>query len=120
MNVEMNDGQLSATGPAQAAQPVAEPRLRPWDWGALALLAFGPFLVMVGWVIGVWLLWASNRWTTVWKIAGTIAWPVGWAAAVGGEFFQAPLWLEMLIGGLIELAVYVALFVEARVPGTRE
>ncbi|MGW6200524.1 hypothetical protein ACWF0M_30555 [Kribbella sp. NPDC055110] len=110
----MNDGQLSAT--AGPAQPVAEPRLRPWDWGALALLVFGPFLLMVGWLIGVWFLWASNRWTIVWKIIGTIAWPVGWAAAAGAEFFGPPLWLSMLIAGVVELAAYVALFKEARVP----
>ncbi|WP_327633646.1 hypothetical protein OHB24_27045 [Kribbella sp. NBC_00482] len=114
MNVEMNDGQLSAT--AGPTQPVAEPRLRPWDWGALVLLAVGPFLLVIGWLIGVWLLWTSNRWSTVWKLVGTLAWPVGWAAMVAFEFVQPPLWLSMLIGGLIELAAYIALFIEARVP----
>lgn len=107
MNVEMTGGR-TVQG--------AEPRLRPWDWGALALLVFGPFLFVVGWLIGVWLLWASNRWTWPWKVVGTLAWPLGWAAALGAEFFQPPLWISMLIMGVIELAVYIALFVEARVP----
>ncbi|MGW5195403.1 hypothetical protein ACWEOO_39530 [Kribbella sp. NPDC004138] len=66
MNREMTGG---------VVVPAAEPRLRPWDWGALALLVFGPFLAIVGWLVGVWLLWASNRWTWVWKIVGTLAWP---------------------------------------------
>jgi hypothetical protein len=114
MNMEMNDGQLSAT--AGSMQTAAEPRLRPRDWGALVLLLFGPFLVLVGWLIGLWLLWTSNRWTTVWKVIGTLGWPVGWAAAIGAEFFGPPLWLNMLIWGVIELAVFVALCLEARVP----
>ncbi|MEU8225264.1 hypothetical protein [Kribbella sp. NPDC048915] len=92
----------------------AEPRLRPWDWGALVLLLFGPFLLIVGWLVGVWLLWTSNRWTVTWKIAGTLAWPIGYLAIVGAEFFQPPVWLGVLIGTVIELAVLVALYKEAR------
>jgi hypothetical protein len=106
MNVEMTDG---------AALQASEPRLRTREWITLALLVFGPFLMMIGWIVGVWLLWTSNRWTTVWKLAGTAAWPLGWAAAAGMEYFAPPLWLSILVAVVIEFAVYVALIKEARV-----
>ncbi|GAA1583376.1 hypothetical protein GCM10009789_41480 [Kribbella sancticallisti] len=98
-----------------AALQGSEPRLRTRDWIALALLMFGPFVLMIGWFVGVWLLWASNRWSMVWKIVGTAAWPIGWVAAASAEFFQPPLWVSLLVAGVIESAVYLALIVEARV-----
>jgi hypothetical protein len=92
-----------------------EPRLRTRELVTLALLIVGPFLLVIGWLVGVWLLWTSNRWSTIWKIVGTIAWPIGWAAAAGAEVFQPPVWLSLVIGGVIVLAAYVALIKEARV-----
>lgn len=106
MNMEMTDGTV---------RQLAEPRLRTRDWITLALLVFGPFLMLLGWVIGLWLLWTSNRWSSVWKIVGTLAWPVGWAAAAGADFFQPQVWVSMLIGGVVGLALHLALVPEARV-----
>ncbi|GAA1605770.1 hypothetical protein GCM10009742_63710 [Kribbella karoonensis] len=106
MNMEMTNG---------AALQASEPRLRTRDWITLGLLVFGPFVLGIGWLVGVWLLWTSNRWTTVWKIAGTVAWPVGWTAAACCEFFQPPVWVSLLVGAVIAIAVYVALIKEARV-----
>ncbi|HET6741711.1 MAG TPA: hypothetical protein VFH76_22365 [Kribbella sp.] len=106
MNVEMTGG-----GVLQST----EPRLRTRDWITLALLVFGPFLLVIGWLVGVWLLWTSNRWSTVWKLVGTVAWPVGWLAAACSDIFQPAVWVSSLIGGVVALAGYVALLVEARV-----
>ncbi|NUS00667.1 MAG: hypothetical protein HOV67_36055 [Kribbellaceae bacterium] len=98
-----------------AAVQGTEPRLRPRDWITVGLLFFGPFLLVLGWLVGVWLLWTSNRWSTVWKIVGTAAWPLGYATMLGMEFVQPPIWLSMLVGGVIEIAIYLALIKEARV-----
>ncbi|HZX08950.1 hypothetical protein [Kribbella sp.] len=105
MNMDMTGGQ---------AVQASEPRVRPRDWAALVLLLFGPFLLLIGWLVGAWLLWTSNRWTIVWKVAGTLAFPVGWAAMVVADIVQPPVWVSVLIGAVIQLAVYVALYKEAR------
>ncbi|MGZ0146941.1 hypothetical protein ACXJJ3_07700 [Kribbella sp. WER1] len=106
MNMEMTNG---------AALQGSEPRLRTRDWITVGLLFFGPFLLVIGWLVGVWLLWTSNRWTTVWKILGTAAWPLGYATMLAMEFTQPPIWLSLVVGGLIEVAIYLALIKEARV-----
>ena len=92
------------------------PRLRLREFGALGLLWLGPVLLLIGWVVGVWLLWASDRWTRAEKVLGTLAWPLGYAAAIAGEMFQLPLWLTILAANLIVLAVLVVLIKNAR-PG---
>lgn len=55
-----------------------EPRLRSREVGAMLLLLFGGFLLVIGWFAGVMLLWASNRWTTKEKLLGTLVWPFGY------------------------------------------
>lgn len=55
---------------------------------ALVLLVLGGFILGVGWIAGVVLLWISSRWTVGEKLLGTLVWPGGLAAPV-------------LIGGLI-------------------
>jgi hypothetical protein len=57
----------------------APPRLRSRDVAALLFLACGGFLFLGGWLIGVALLWASDRWTTREKWLGTLIWPFGYA-----------------------------------------
>lgn len=54
-----------------------QPRYRSRDLTALLLLLFGGFLYLAGWVVGVLLLWRSDRWTTVEKWLGTLVLPFG-------------------------------------------
>jgi uncharacterized membrane protein len=100
------------------------PRLRPWDFVALGLLLFAPYLLplstivaVVGWAIGVGFLWTSNRWTVPWKLLGTLIWPIGYAAVVVLDtFFQAPIWFSLLADSLITIGLTVALALKARAP----
>jgi hypothetical protein len=55
-----------------------QPRFRSRDVAALLLLPFGGFVALVGWVVGVALLWASDRWTREEKILGTLVLPFGY------------------------------------------
>lgn len=50
-------------------------RLAPW------LILFGGFVVIVGWLAGVVLLWNSSVWKTRDKLLATLIWPGGLAAA---------------------------------------
>ncbi|MEU4604936.1 hypothetical protein AB0F43_18295 [Kribbella sp. NPDC023972] len=93
------------------------PRLRLRDFAALVLLFFGPFVVVIGWLAGVWLLWSSDRWNRVEKLLGTLAWPVAYAAALVSDWvFQSPVWVSLLVGNLLDIAILVVLAKKAR-PG---
>jgi len=77
------------------------PRLRPWDFVAVGLLLVAPYLLeasllaVFGWVIGVSMLWMSDRWTPIWKLIGTLTWPIGYAVVMFLDtFFQAPIALS--------------------------
>jgi hypothetical protein len=54
-----------------------EPRFRSRDITALLLLPFGGFIYLVGWAVGVALLWTSDRWTRTEKWLGTLVLPFG-------------------------------------------
>ena len=43
----------------------------------ITLLLIGAFLAVVGWVVGVVLLWRSRVWTLRDKLIGTLLWPGG-------------------------------------------
>jgi len=93
------------------------PRLRVRDFAALALLLLGPVLLMIGWVLGVWLLWTSDRWTRAEKALGALAWPLTYLAAMAAEvLFQPQLWVDMVGAAVIAIAVTVVLAKNAR-PG---
>ena len=51
-------------------------RLAPW------LILFGGFVLIVGWLAGVVLLWNSSVWKTRDKVLATLIWPGGLAAAL--------------------------------------
>lgn len=55
------------------------PRFRRREVAALMLLTVGGFVFLVGWAIGVALLWGSDRWTRNEKVLGTLLWPFGYA-----------------------------------------
>jgi len=71
------------------ARAPSEPRLRVRDAVGLALLPFGAIAFGVGWLVGVVLLWTSDRWTTREKLLGTLVWPGG---------VLAPVYAPVLLG----------------------
>lgn len=65
--------------PQSALPPVR--RRGALEIAAVILLAVGSFMLpIVGWFIGVVLLWVSTAWTTGQKVLGTLIWPGGLAA----------------------------------------
>lgn len=68
------------------------------------LLLLGGFLIGLGWLAGVALLWASPRWDTRDKLLGTLIWPGGLAAVLAVPRFgtgQPPV----LVLGLLLIGV---------------
>lgn len=53
------------------------------EWAAILLLLFGFFLLVVGWIAGVVLLWTSPAWRIRDKLIGTMVLPGG----LGGTAF---------------------------------
>jgi uncharacterized membrane protein len=100
------------------------PRLRPQDFAAVGLLLFAPYtlsfsliLAVVGWGVGLGLLWTSNRWTTIWKLIGTLTWPIGYAVAMALDtFFQAPIWVSLAGDTVVTIGLTAALVLMARAP----
>ena len=74
--------QEPTAAPSQApAQPTAQAAsLR--DISTVLLLIFGGFLIGIGWVVGVALLWTSPRWRTRDKWLATLVWPFGYLGVV--------------------------------------
>lgn len=63
---------------AEACTTEAPRQSRPsQDNLAIALLLFGGFLVIVGWFVGVFLLWTSSVWPVRDKVLGTLLFPGG-------------------------------------------
>lgn len=66
-----------------AGHPAGQPAAQPGRAGALELAAVlflllgGIVIPVLGWFIGVVLLWMSPRWTTRDKLLGTLVWPGG-------------------------------------------
>lgn len=65
---------------AAAAGPVRGSGLGGMEAAAIALLLFGGFLFVIGWFVGLFLLWISPRWSWADKLLGTLVWPGGYAA----------------------------------------
>jgi hypothetical protein len=86
----------AAPAPAQRA-----PRRRIQDTGTVILLLVGGFLIGLGWIAGVVMLWASPRWRTSDKLVGTLIWPGGLAAVLAvvatGAGLPPPLVLSLLV-----------------------
>jgi hypothetical protein len=68
---------------AAETQPQDEPppRRGTKEWAAIILLLFGGFLLGVGWIAGLILLWSSRAWTTRDKWIGTLVIPGGLATS---------------------------------------
>ena len=107
------------------------------DISAIALLLLGGFLVGIGWLVGVVLLWTSTRWTRVEKLIGTLILPGGiaggwmalmWPAGTSGSVcdgtghctttetgWHPPSWLAAVLAVAVLLAtVATAVFLANR------
>ncbi|MER7245309.1 hypothetical protein [Kribbella sp. NPDC000426] len=100
------------------------PRLRPWDFIAVGLLLVAPYLLsfsvivaLIGWAMGLGMLWSSNRWTVLWKLIGTLTWPIGYAVVIALDtFFQAPIGVSLAADAVVTLGLTAALVLNARAP----
>src|SRR4051794_3805379 len=81
---------MSAATPAYPPPVRARSSLR--EVLAVLMLTFGSLLVGIGWLVGVGLLWSSDRWRVSEKVLGTLVWPFGYAGVLG-----APL----VVGGFL-------------------
>lgn len=66
----------------QATGQASTDRRGPRAWSAAFLLPFGGFVLGVGWLIGLILLWSSRLWTTRDKLLGTLIVPGGLATGL--------------------------------------
>ncbi|GAA1583065.1 hypothetical protein GCM10009804_44440 [Kribbella hippodromi] len=100
------------------------PKLRPLDMAALAVVFFGPFLPgivlpAVAYMIGIGMLWMSNRWNVAWKLVGTLNWPLSYAVLLGLEVTVQPqMRVSLTVDILITVALLVAMVVVAKAPAS--
>jgi hypothetical protein len=86
------------------------PRFRSREIGALLLVPFGGFIFGVGWLLGLFLLWTSDRWTRGEKWLATLVWPLGYVGVVVANTYpepegvHVPPALGVAVGILIALA----------------
>lgn len=68
--------------PPYAPPLVARRRGTGLELAAVLMLTVGSLLPLIGWLVGVGLLWASPRWRVVEKLVGTLVVPLGPGAAL--------------------------------------
>jgi hypothetical protein len=88
-------------GAAAAIPSQPAPRRRVLDTGTVVLLLVGGFLIGIGWIAGVVMLWVSPRWRTNDKLLGTLVWPGGLAAVLAVPRFGAALPPPVALGLLL-------------------
>jgi uncharacterized membrane protein len=82
---------------------------------AIVLLLLGGFVWFVGWIVGLILLWASDRWTVRDKVIGTLVVPGGLSSVVFVLIFAMPgsiVWAAVIVFFLMApffTTVYLAL-----------
>jgi hypothetical protein len=86
-------GEPEAIIAAETPHPDEPPARRGTkEWAAIILLLAGGFILAIGWVAGLVLLWSSRAWTTREKWIGTLVIPGGLAtsAVVGRVLLGTP------------------------------
>jgi HAAS len=118
---------------AAAGAPGPAQRLGGWEIVAIILLMVGGFLWVIGWIVGVVLLWISPRWRWPEKLLGTLVWPGGLAGIGAGlpllllhmanawsggpGITDQGLWLALagiVVGVAVQILVCVVLVRQAR------
>ncbi|MEV8378858.1 hypothetical protein AB0P21_39340 [Kribbella sp. NPDC056861] len=82
-----------------------QPRVRGREVVTLLLLLFGGFL-FVGWFVGVYLLWKSDRWQAREKLLGTLVWPFGFVGAIA--ILRVPVELPTVLGIIVGVIIWLA------------
>lgn len=82
--------EIVAAEATDAVPAPPQPRLRAQEVLAIILLLVGLPLIGVGWVVGVVLLWMSDRWSTRDKLIGTLLLPGGLGALLVAHVFARP------------------------------
>ncbi len=86
-----------------------KPARRSWtDPAAVILLLIGGFTI-IGWFVGVVLLWISDAWNTRDKIIGTLVVPGGLAGALGVGLASSVILAVLVVIAPIATAVYLSL-----------
>ncbi len=107
-------GAVAPGAPPLAVMPARGVGLGAQEIAAVLLLLFGGFIFGVGWIVGVVLLWTSDRWNTGEKLLGTLVWPFGlagvsllwpWAMWTGAPV--APLHLVAQVAPLVTVGMLV-------------
>jgi uncharacterized membrane protein len=76
---------------------------------ALVMLAIGGLVIPVlGWIVGVLLLWLSNVWTRRDKVIGTLLPPGGLALPIFLGFLAAPVSFGPLEGAVLGITLFLA------------
>lgn len=98
-----------------------QPRYRSREVAALLLVTFGGFVYGIAWLVGIGLLWSSDRWTRGEKWLGTFVWPFGFATVAFLLKFSAPIdvplwvaWPIWIVIAVSQLAVTIMLVKNAR------
>jgi hypothetical protein len=73
-------------------EPAEPKRRKGWDISALVLLLIGGFVFVIGWIVGVILLWTSPRWLWGEKLLGTFVLPGGLLLPAFVGFWYVPGW----------------------------
>ena len=79
----------------------------------ILLLLFGGFLVGIGWLIGVFMLWRSSAWTVTDKLVGTLIIPGGLATSaflVGVPVHRSSTALVVGLGVVVVAPIAAAIF----------
>jgi hypothetical protein len=108
--------------PAAALPPQAGRGAGAHEIITVVLLLVGGIVVpVIGWVVGVVLLWSSPRWQTKDKLLGTLVWPGGLAAPFGllalGGLFAASTSIAQTCGGMLNSAAATPISVSAVTSG---
>ena len=63
--------------------PGTRPRSTVREWLAVSFLTLGSVVLpLLGWIVGVVLLWTSDRWRVGEKLLGTLVWPGGYSTVL--------------------------------------
>jgi hypothetical protein len=80
--------------PPQRADQHEPPRIPSGDLLAVVGLVVGSLVLpVVGWLVGLVLLWRSRSWTPLEKLLGTLVWPGGLLLPLALPFLPMGAWL---------------------------
>jgi hypothetical protein len=102
--------------PLGRVEPQQPPRIPSGDLLAVVGLVVGSLVLpVVGWLVGLVLLWRSRSWTTLEKLVGTLVWPGGLLLPLALPFL--PVGAQLMRTPALALTVITVLVVTPMVVG---